>query len=1207
MAVLSFLVSRWALSFLGTGLLAALLWVFGPLAAPLEPQLPRAMAIALMALLWVALNLLLDLTRRKRDSALAKGVASGADAPGMAASAEEAAALRAKLTSALTLLKKARGKRGGYLYEQPWYAIIGPPGAGKTTALLNAGLNFPLAEQMGQGAVAGVGGTRLCDWWFTDEAVLIDTAGRYTTQDSDAVVDRAGWSTFLDLLKRTRPQQPLNGVIVAIALSDIATAPRDERLAHARAIRRRIRELEQRLAVRLPVYALFTKADLIAGFTEFFDDLDRELRNQVWGTTFPLDRGEIGQAGKFAAEFKALLKRLNERLFARIHAERSPDRRALIASFPTQVASLEQPLGDFLREAFAGAPGDPAPMLRGFYMASGTQEGSPIDRLTGSMARAFGVDQRRAPSLRPEQGRSYFLNQLLNGVIFGEAMLVAARPGAARRRFLARAAGFAVVGLLVLAGAGTLVKLRADNAAQIAAMNTAVTAYAATANAQKLDPVGDADLASMIPLLNQARALPYGRDHLAPADPSWSEAAWLGLSQSQKFAAASETVYRHALERVMLPRLVLRVEQQMRGGLDRPEFLYEATRVYLMLGGQGPLDRSLVRAWMGADWQLAFPGDDGAPTRDALARHLDALMEHVLPAVSLDGGLIEAARATFGRVTFAQRVYSRIKPSRAALALPMWRPVDVVNAAGATVFVRRSGKSMADGVAGLYTVDGFYKVVLPQVAQVARDVASESWVLGKSAAIDPASPQARSLKRDVILLYEKDYMAQWDGLLDDLDFEPLRSIPQAAQDLYIIAGQISPMRDLLRAVARQVTLTVPPDGVAKPVDASIKSIESDEDIRARQLVQGASGQVPGVPVPTAAAALPGQEVDDHFRALRAFVGSGPGSPLDFVLRPISDLQQQMAKIAASAPGTPIPTGDDPTVPLRTEALRQPQPVQRWLLAMATSGAALRGSGARQQMSAAYNGATGPAAVCRQVVTGHYPFVAGAADAVSIDDFSRLFGPGGMLDGFFNQQLRGFVDTSGSVWKPQPLDNVAPPLGPADVAQFQRASRIRDLYFGTSRTPVVRFDIRPLSLDPAARQASLEFDGTKVTLASGQAAPSAPVTITWPGSPEMKTVRLSFDQPPPAPAPPAGAPATPAPATPTPAPAPASGAESGPWSLFRLFTHGTLSRDAGAPGHYTLMLRQGEHEAKYDLRVGATPAQNPFDLALLQDFRCPAVQ
>ncbi len=230
--------------------------------------------------------------------------------------------MRDKLTTALTLLKKASGSRG-YLYEQPWYAIIGPPGAGKTTALLNAGLKFPLAAEMGQSAVAGVGGTRMCDWWFTEDAVLIDTAGRYTTQDSDARVDKAGWDAFLALLKRTRARQPLNGVIVAIALSDIAAAPQAERLAHARAIRRRVKELSDQLGVRVPVYALFTKADLISGFMEFFDDLDREKRGQVWGMTFPLSKTGEGTAGLFTAEFGLLVERLNQRLLDRLQAERS--------------------------------------------------------------------------------------------------------------------------------------------------------------------------------------------------------------------------------------------------------------------------------------------------------------------------------------------------------------------------------------------------------------------------------------------------------------------------------------------------------------------------------------------------------------------------------------------------------------------------------------------------------------------------------------------------------------------------------------------------------------------------------------------------------------------------------------------------------------------------------------------------------------------
>ena len=233
-AILRFLISRWFLSFIGVALLSLLVWWFGPFLAFLEGWIARTIVIVVMALIWAGTNWFLDRRRKKNDDALVKGVTAAAQADAAAAAnAEEAAAVAGKLTAALALLKKASGSRG-YLYEQPWYAIIGPPGAGKTTALLNAGLKFPLAAEMGQSAIAGVGGTRMCDWWFTEDAVLIDTAGRYTTQDSDAAVDKAGWEAFLDLLRRTRARQPLNGVIVAIAMSDIAAAPQAERLSPAR-------------------------------------------------------------------------------------------------------------------------------------------------------------------------------------------------------------------------------------------------------------------------------------------------------------------------------------------------------------------------------------------------------------------------------------------------------------------------------------------------------------------------------------------------------------------------------------------------------------------------------------------------------------------------------------------------------------------------------------------------------------------------------------------------------------------------------------------------------------------------------------------------------------------------------------------------------------------------------------------------------------
>ena len=48
-----------------------------------------------------------------------------------------------------------------------------------------------------------------------------------------------------------------------------------------------MQELTENLEVFAPVYIVFTKADLIAGFAEFFEDRERSERDKVWGATLP--------------------------------------------------------------------------------------------------------------------------------------------------------------------------------------------------------------------------------------------------------------------------------------------------------------------------------------------------------------------------------------------------------------------------------------------------------------------------------------------------------------------------------------------------------------------------------------------------------------------------------------------------------------------------------------------------------------------------------------------------------------------------------------------------------------------------------------------------------------------------------------------------------------------------------------------------------
>ena len=378
-----------------------MIWFLGPILAigearPFDTIFGRLITIGIILFVSLAVILLIVVRRSKlaknMEEDIVETIDDSNDDDDELVKAE-LGELKGKLKEAMAALRKSKFGRKS-LYELPWYVMIGPPGAGKTTAIVNSGLQFPLADTMGKEAIGGVGGTRNCDWWFTNNAVLIDTAGRYTTQDSVESEDNAGWLGFLRLLKKHRTRQPINGALVAISLSDLSLQDEATQKSHAAAIRRRLHELREKLGVRFPVYVLFTKSDLIAGFSEFYDNLGKDDREQVWGFTLPLPKktkAEVSPIATFDEEFGLLLGQLNAQSLERMQQETDHQRRSLISSFPSQVASVRVTARGFLDEVFQDNRFEKRHLLRGIYFTSGTQEGTPIDRLMMGMARTFGI------------------------------------------------------------------------------------------------------------------------------------------------------------------------------------------------------------------------------------------------------------------------------------------------------------------------------------------------------------------------------------------------------------------------------------------------------------------------------------------------------------------------------------------------------------------------------------------------------------------------------------------------------------------------------------------------------------------------------------------------------------------------------------------------------------------------------------------------
>ncbi|HET6470111.1 MAG TPA: type VI secretion system membrane subunit TssM [Geminicoccaceae bacterium] len=1182
------LTSRWFLTGLGAALIAALVWFFGELlaiggTAPFETELVRGLTVAGIAVLWLVSNLVADLRARRRNTALVQELAAPPPQAGPADA--EIAELQQRFKEALDRLKGQRfqGARGSrWLGQLPWYLLIGPPGSGKTTALLQSGLRFPL--RAGAGAeLRGVGGTRNCDWFFTDEAVLIDTAGRYTTQDSDARADQAAWDGFLDLLRRHRGRLAVNGVLVAIGVDELLRAGEGGLQAHARAIRARLNELSERLKVRFPVYLLVTKADLVAGFEPSFADLGEAEREQVWGFTLPLAKSEdrTAELAMVEPELDLLIERVSGRVLDRLAAERDLERRRLILDFPAQLAALKPILTRFVQRLFEPSQYEPPQLLRGVYLTSGTQEGTPIDRLMAAMAQSFGVAAPPPATASPGR-RSFFLTRLLKNVVFGEAGLVVREPDTERRERWVRQLAWTGAGIAVLGSAALFgwAYLGARNETQAMARALVTAAGTSEPVARTELPMTEQALAPVLPALEAFEALPV------PA--AWGAGGMVpGLAVGGELEQTRDSTYRRGLLRLLLPRLVLRLEDQLRANITDPDFVLEGLKTYLMLTGRAPVDQAHLAAWYGTIDPFAEPGLGPEEQRRALA-HVDALrplLETTAERPEADGDLLFRTRETLANLPLERRAYAALLALPEVQALPPWRPADAAGPGAAAVLIRRSGRPLNEPIPGVFTRAAFHEVVLPALDDLATGVAVEGWVLGSAQDGARAEAEQAQLKGNILKLYYDDYVATWEQLLRDVGPIQLEGLRQSVEVLKTLAGPSSPLKALLAAVVEETRLTQPPAGqeaAAAGVDPAVAAAA------AKKVGTKLGGKLGGQAAQLAARILqapaagpaepPGLPVEQRFRYLAELVEGVGGAPpaLDEAMQALQGLQGELQQVVAS----PNPEEElkrrgglgAVAAPIAQAAGRLPAPLGDWLGGVAQRAQGYGVAAIQSRINARWQADVLP--VCRKALGGRFPFDGGSGVDVSLADFSRLFAPGGLIDQFVSQELAPLVDMARRPWRWQT------PSGMPDssLVPFEQARQIRDSLFAAGAQPGASFTLKPSALDAGAQRVVLDLDGQQVSYAHG---PAQPARLAWPGPQGTNLVRLTF--------------------VPLGGGAPAVVAKEGAWSWFRLLKDGQF-RGTDLPDLFEVVLPAAGHEARFELRAGSV--YNPFDLRLLERFRCP---
>ncbi len=1106
---------RWFWQLFGLLVLGLLIWFVGPMIsigswAPLAGLWPRITLITVLLLILIGTWL----WKRWRANKAAKGIeeglgALGDDAPGDA-SAEELEIIQQRFSDAMELLKKTRkGKRDlseRWLYELPWYLIIGPPGCGKTTLLANSDLEFPLEGEFGKQPVAGVGGTRNCDWTFTNDAILLDTAGRYTTQDSHQETDRGAWEGFLDLLKKFRPRRPINGVLVAMSLQDLIRQSEPERRDQAMAIRSRIIELSERLKVRFPVYLLITKCDLVAGFAEFFEDMGKEERAQVWGFTFQLADASAGVdvTERAIEEIELLINRMNDQVCERMNKERQLDRRTRIFGFPQQMASLRGTIGDFIRFAFKPNRFQPPPLLRGVYFTSGTQEGTPVDRLMRDLANSYGIDRGAPVKPGGASGRSYFINRLFRRIIFPEANLVGTDPRSERRRRWLRRGAFASITLFSVALVMGWMWSFSQN--QTAARDVHNNAQNFSKDVDEMD-MNSTDFAA---LLGPLEELKTGADRF-PDKPPMSMR--LGLYQGPRVAPTAEDAY----ERVLRTWLLAAVGERLRDLVrvqSPPAELARRLKAYLMLGYPERLEGDHLRAVMYEDWGQQFINE--LNVADQLDGHLARMIEAGYEPLPLDEGLIREARDRLAQVEQWQVIYGQIQAKAAEDSRNDYELRDLIGRKGDTVFVSSQGELDTHVVSVLYTINGYTNIFLPESKRLIEQVGEDAWVYGIPD--DEQKQHKADLVEEVSNRYASDYIETWRNVLDGLSVRSADDIYQLVELVDEASGPTSPVREVLTKVAKETqpgtagTKRLAAGDAAQAAGSAVEvAAQMNTSVQvARQRVlklQRAANQA-GVETDLFGGSQNSvmMRVDTRFRDLHELAEKpreDEPSDLDQLLLDLTELYDFLRKFTAA--GSPddaarsklqelLQGAGSPSESLLRQADDLPSPLRAWILALSNGGAQAFGKLAQKGLEERWRDEI--VDYCQTAIEGRYPIAAGASREVKLADFARFFGPGGKLEGFFNQHLRSLVDTSTSPWSWRRVTGADFTGNTESLVQLERAGRIREAFFaGGGANPSVEMTVTPTFLDATSGKVSLTMDGQLLEYAHTD---PRPARMTWPG-------------------------------------------------------------------------------------------------------------
>ncbi|MEW6730057.1 MAG: type VI secretion system membrane subunit TssM [Acidobacteriota bacterium] len=696
--------------------------------------------------------------------------------------------------------KLATTQSGDVVYQLPWFLVAGPPASGKTSMLLLSGLDYhilPSKRSLDENVIQP---TQYCEWRITDEAVFIDTAGRFQKEGADG----NEWSVLLNTIKQYRKDRPIDGLIISVNAGEIIGATEAQIEQQAKSLRTRIDETMKQVETRFPVYLIFTHANAISGFEEFFRTYDHGGRAQAWGATIPLQ-----QAGHpiFDIEFDYLYDAMIRHRLVRLGEPAVTAEQLLIFDFPIRFSEAANRLALFATALFRPNPFHDNPLVRGFYLINSSIE----RRLVAAPIGATIEKPANEAAMVAKEG--YFIEDLFRQILLRDKDLAASFQIRKREPYKVQRVltAIAVIVMLFLVG-GFFISLSKNRELIADGVERAARVEEFSRAEFGKQPIAKepAALRAELEALESLRETLERLDTYHQASPPFSHR--FGLYSGNAINPNLRAIYFEVLTRRFFKPAVAALEKDLQGftsekAQDSSKITeedlgryYDRLKTYLMLSDPEKREPVFLANQLADYWQGIAPPDMELVARQQLEFYAHQAIHNDVPHIKANDQLVAESRRLLTAYPAINRFYKRLTSE-----------IDNKVAAVSTdTILQGRGRGWITGtytVAGSFTVEGYHNYMSTALKTAAEEMGKEDWVMGSVAL------PARDLKADIgklQSLYFRDYTAQWQRFIKGIVIMPFRNRDEAVEAMRLLSASDSPMVLLAAEVARQTNLSANP-------------------------------------------------------------------------------------------------------------------------------------------------------------------------------------------------------------------------------------------------------------------------------------------------------------------------------------------------------------------------------------------------------------